>query len=134
MVTDENSPNSDDVIESTELIQPQKLYHLNGFSVFTHRHFRIVSNKQPHLTSRKVLSKVATLWRNSTPDTRKLYRYFARRIRGRFCYSITGVINFRELFEEVLAASKTSGRILIKQYELDDKDYSPEAWSEHVNI
>ena len=123
MVTQQTTQSLDRSYDVTEKRKSQRLTYLNGFSVFMHHNFSIVIKKQPHLSPRKVFCKVATLWRNSTPEIRKLYKQHAKRIRGRYCYSISGVVNFGELFEEVLATSKTSGNILTEKYESDDRDF-----------
>ena len=92
--------------------EPQNLLNLSGFSVFMHHHFKNVTKKRPHLSSCNVFSKVATQWRQSTPQTREIFRQHARRIRSRYSFSISGVINFGELFEEVLATSNLSIKTL----------------------
>ena len=115
---------SDDVIRPIENTTPQKLSHLNGFSVFMHQQFRILSKRQPNKPSRKIFSKVAALWRDSNKDTRNLYKKYAERMRVRYRYTICGAIDFNELFEEVVATTKSSGKFLEEQIESDDYDYT----------
>ncbi|KAI6658485.1 hypothetical protein LOD99_15285 [Oopsacas minuta] len=117
---------SDDVIGTIDKTTPQKLCHVNGFSVFMHQQFRILSKKHPNIPSQKIFSKVAIRWRNARQEHRALYKKYARRIRARYPYAISGEINFNELFEEVLATTKTSGKILTDKIESDDYDYSPD--------
>ena len=130
MVTEDTtqspSNHSDDVIRPTENNAPQKLSHVNGFSVFMHQQYRILSKRQPNTPSRKIFSKVAALWRDSNKDTRNLYKKYAERIRVRYRYTICGVIDFDDLFEEVVATTKSSGKIMEEQVESDDYDYTTE--------
>ena len=125
MVTDETTQSldshSDYVIGTIEGSTPQKLSNVNGFSVFMHVNYRILSKKHPNISSRKVFSKVATIWRNSEQQNRVHYRKLALRIRDRYLYAISGEVDFNSLYEEVLSTTKTSGSIMEKELALLDE-------------